>query len=62
MGESRRLDLLAEMRAARDRAARRLDTLDHEVTHARREVDDWNKRLRLAERRENARAAKVGAK
>jgi len=47
---SKKRDILEDMKAARDRAKRRLDIADLEVTMARRDVDDWDQRIARAER------------
>lgn len=44
--------IIVEMKLARDRAMRRLEALDYEVTAARREVDDWNLRIIRSEERQ----------
>lgn len=50
-------DILAEMKAARDRAQRRLDVLDFEITIARSEIDEWDRRITRAEHRRARRKA-----
>lgn len=55
---ARRYGILDAMKAARDRAVRRLEALDFEVTAARRDVDDWNQRIASSERRRASIAAR----
>lgn len=51
--------ILARMKAALDRAKRRLDIADMEVDAARREVRDWEQRIASSKRNAKERRLKI---